>query len=185
MPHKFLFLQQHGVSKQQVKDLLRQGHVPPQCDQDQHPAGIFEGKFLIEVTRVARLTLWYWYHLKLQKFGNFWKWFISEVCFVWDRHIYQTKKHADVIVPRGGENTVAIDFISQHMQVRKVDYGFIEAENYPGHYMKKQWIPEGVPAWVLREPLQRSLIIQAVVQVWVDLEHQLDFQRLCQFKPGL
>ena len=57
-----------------------------------------------------------------------------------------TKKHADVIVPRGAENTVAIDLISQHMQVRKVDYGFIEAENYPGHYMKKQWIPEGVPA---------------------------------------
>ena len=32
-----------------------------------------------------------------------------------------TKKHADVIVPRGAENTVAIDLISQHMQLRKVD----------------------------------------------------------------
>ena len=30
-----------------------------------------------------------------------------------------TKKYADVIVPRGAENTVAIDLISQHMQVRK------------------------------------------------------------------
>ena len=29
-----------------------------------------------------------------------------------------TKKYADVIVPRGAENTVAIDLISQHMQVR-------------------------------------------------------------------
>ena len=28
-----------------------------------------------------------------------------------------TKKYADVIVPRGAENTVAIDLISQHMQV--------------------------------------------------------------------
>jgi len=27
-----------------------------------------------------------------------------------------TKKYADVIVPRGAENTVAIDLISQHMQ---------------------------------------------------------------------
>ena len=56
------------------------------------------------------------------------------------------KKYADVIVPRGAENTVAIDLISQHMQVRKIDQGFIETENYLGHYMKKQWIPEGVPA---------------------------------------
>ena len=31
------------------------------------------------------------------------------------------KKYADVIVPRGAENTVAIDLISQHMQVRKID----------------------------------------------------------------
>ena len=31
------------------------------------------------------------------------------------------KKYADVIVPRGAENTVAIDLISQHMQVRKLD----------------------------------------------------------------
>ena len=30
-----------------------------------------------------------------------------------------TKKYADVIVPRGAENTVAIDLISQHMQVKK------------------------------------------------------------------
>ena len=28
-------------------------------------------------------------------------------------------------------------------------------ENYPGHYLEKQWILEGVPDWVLREPLQR------------------------------
>ena len=57
-----------------------------------------------------------------------------------------TKNHTDVIVPRGAENTVTIDLISQHMQVRKIDQGFIETENYLGHYMKKQWIPEGVPA---------------------------------------
>ena len=34
------------------------------------------------------LTLWYWYYLKLQIFGYFWKWFISEICFVWDIDIY-------------------------------------------------------------------------------------------------
>ena len=28
-----------------------------------------------------------------------------------------TKKYADVIVPRGAENTVAIDLIKQHIQV--------------------------------------------------------------------
>ena len=55
------------------------------------------------------------------------------------------KKYADVIVPRGAENTVAIDLISQHMQVRKLDKGFIVTENYPGHYLEKQWILEGVP----------------------------------------
>ena len=31
-----------------------------------------------------------------------------------------TKKYADVIVPRGAENTVAIDLISQHMQVKTI-----------------------------------------------------------------
>ena len=29
-----------------------------------------------------------------------------------------TKKYADVIVPRGAENTVAIDLIKQHIQVQ-------------------------------------------------------------------
>ena len=57
-----------------------------------------------------------------------------------------TKKYADVIVPRGAENTVAIDLISQHMQVKKkLDKGFIVTEIDPGHYMEKQWIPGGVP----------------------------------------
>ena len=56
-----------------------------------------------------------------------------------------TKKYADVIVPRGAENTVAIDLISQHMQVRKLDKGLIVTEIYPGHYLEKQWIPGGVP----------------------------------------
>ena len=56
-----------------------------------------------------------------------------------------TKKYADVIVPRGAENTVAIDLISQHMQVRKLEYGFTVTEIYPGHYLEKQWIPGGVP----------------------------------------
>ena len=30
-----------------------------------------------------------------------------------------TKKYADVIVPRGAENVVAIDLIKQHIQVRQ------------------------------------------------------------------
>lgn len=29
---------------------------------------------------------------------------------------FQTKKYADVIIPRGAENTVAIDLIVQHIQ---------------------------------------------------------------------
>ena len=96
-----------------------------------------------------------------------------------------TKKYADVIVPRGAENTVAIDLISQHMQVRKLESGFIVTEIYPGHYLEKQWIPGGVPDRVFREPVQWSLVIQVFVQVRVQLEHQLDFKRSCQFKPGL
>ena len=31
-----------------------------------------------------------------------------------------TKKYADVIVPRGAENTVAIDLIKQHIQVGQI-----------------------------------------------------------------
>lgn len=32
-------------------------------------------------------------------------------------HIFlQTKKYADVVIPRGSENTVAIDLISQHVK---------------------------------------------------------------------
>ena len=64
-----------------------------------------------------------------------------------------TKKYADVIVPRGAENTVAIDLISQHMQVKKkLDNGFIVTNKYPGHYLEEQWITGGVPDRVLREP---------------------------------
>ena len=38
-----------------------------------------------------------------------------------------TKKYADVIVPRGAENTVAIDLIKQHIQVH-IEFPFFEED---------------------------------------------------------
>ena len=42
-----------------------------------------------------------------------------------------TKKYADVIVPRGAENTVAIDLIKQHIQVRPIQRATILTNNIP------------------------------------------------------
>eukprot|EP00741_Cyanophora_paradoxa_P006628 tig00001029_g6413.t1 len=36
----------------------------------------------------------------------------------YEEYIMPTKKHADIIIPRGGENTVAIDLIVQHIRQR-------------------------------------------------------------------
>ena len=38
-----------------------------------------------------------------------------------------TKKYADVIVPRGAENTVAIDLIKQHIQVH-IEFPFFKED---------------------------------------------------------
>ena len=41
-----------------------------------------------------------------------------------------TKKYADVIIPRGAENVVAIDLIKQHIQVSRCSaYAMIDQQN--------------------------------------------------------
>jgi len=42
----------------------------------------------------------------------------------YDRYIAPTMTHADIIVPRGGENQVAIDLIVQHVQTQLTNRGF-------------------------------------------------------------
>ena len=42
----------------------------------------------------------------------------------YDRYIAPTMQHADIIVPRGGENEVAINLIVQHVQTQLASRGF-------------------------------------------------------------
>jgi uridine kinase len=38
----------------------------------------------------------------------------------YDDYIMPTKKHADIIIPRGGANTVAIDLLVQHIKLKLI-----------------------------------------------------------------
>jgi uridine kinase len=60
-----------------------------------------------------------------------------------------TKKYADVIVPRGAENTVAIDLIKQHIQVRAQ---FVRLTVCLSN--STQIINWAVSAWMMTENLQ-------------------------------
>ena len=42
-----------------------------------------------------------------------------------EEFVIPTKKYADVIVPRGAENVVAIDLIKQHIQVKRFSSFFL------------------------------------------------------------
>ena len=96
-----------------------------------------------------------------------------------------TKKYADVIVPRGAENTVAIDLISQHMQVWQ-DLEFpCSHHQHPGYHLEKQQFPGSVSKRICQRPITDHLQvwITNLLQVWIEFQHRLGFQRPCKLKP--
>ena len=96
-----------------------------------------------------------------------------------------TKKYADVIVPRGAENTVAIDLISQHMQVW-LDLEFpCSHHQHPGYHLEKQQFPGSVSKRICQRPITNlfQVWITNLLQVWIEFQHRLGFQRPCKLKP--
>ena len=67
-----------------------------------------------------------------------------------------TKKYADVIVPRGAENTVAIDLISQHMQVSAAVLDRLGTT-----------VPDDEMVHVNEWSLGQSLSVKSVIMPWL------------------
>lgn len=57
-------------------------------------------------------------------------WKVSQACF--DDFVLPSKKYADVIIPQGGDNHVAIDLIVQHIQTKLGQHDFCKI--YPNVY---------------------------------------------------
>lgn len=42
--------------------------------------------------------------------------YLKQVKVCYEEYVYPSKKHADVVIPRGNQNSVAIDLLTRHIQ---------------------------------------------------------------------
>lgn len=68
-----------------------------------------------------------------------------------DDFILPTKKYADIIIPRGGDNHVAIDLIVQHIRTKLGQHDLCKI--YPNLYVIHSTFQVSFPSLSVREPL--------------------------------